>query len=113
MSTLAAVTDATFHDRVLTASGTTLVEFWAPWCPPCRALSPILEQLAAEHPDAIDIVKINADENPVSAATYRAMALPVIKVFRDGEVVKTIIGAKPKPALERDLAPSSRWTRLR
>lgn len=105
MSTLTSVTDATFEDRVLAASGTTIVEFWAPWCGPCRALGPILEQLAAEHPDTLDIVKINADENPLASATYRAMALPVMKVFRDGEVVKTIVGAKPKPALEMELAP--------
>lgn len=105
MTTLNAVTDATFPDAVLAASGTTIVEFWAEWCGPCRALGPILEQLAAEHTDRISIVKINADENPQSSATYRAMALPVMKVFQNGEVVKTIVGAKPKPALEFELAP--------
>jgi thioredoxin 1 len=104
MTTLSSVTDATFEDAVLTAPGTTIVEFWAEWCGPCRALSPILEQLAAEHSDAVRIVKINADENPESTARYRAMALPIMKVFRDGEVVKTIIGAKPKPAMELELA---------
>lgn len=105
MTTLNAVTDATFPDAVLAAPGTTIVEFWAPWCGPCRALSPILEQLATEHSDRISIVKINADENPQASATYRAMALPVMKVFQGGEVVKTIVGAKPKPALEFELAP--------
>jgi thioredoxin 1 len=105
MTTLNAVTDATFPDAVLAASGTTIVEFWAEWCGPCRALGPILEQLATEHADRISIVKINADENPQSSATYRAMALPVMKVFQNGEVVKTIVGAKPKPALEFELAP--------
>jgi thioredoxin 1 len=104
MNTLAPVTDATFEDAVLTADGTTVVEFWAPWCGPCRALGPILEQLAVEHAASLSIVKINADENPVSAAAYGALALPLMKVFRNGEVVKTIIGAKPKPALEHDLA---------
>lgn len=105
MNALDSVTDASFATDVLTASGTTLVEFWAPWCGPCRALSPILETIAAEHADSIRIVKINADENPRATAEYRALALPVMKLFRDGEVVKTIIGAKPKPALEFELAP--------
>ena len=105
MNTLDSVTDASFATDVLSAPGTTLVEFWAPWCGPCRALSPILQSIADEHADRIRIVKINADENPRSTAEYRALALPVMKVFRDGEVVKTIIGAKPKPALEFELAP--------
>ncbi|MGN6428190.1 MAG: thioredoxin family protein [Leifsonia sp.] len=105
MNTLDSVTDASFATDVLCAPGTTLVEFWAPWCGPCRALSPILQSIADEHADRIRIVKINADENPRSTAEYRALALPVMKLFRDGEVVKTIIGAKPKPALEFELAP--------
>ncbi|WP_348787889.1 thioredoxin domain-containing protein [Leifsonia sp. NPDC080035] len=105
MNTLDSVTDASFATDVLAAPGTTLVEFWAPWCGPCRALSPILESIAGEHADCIRIVKINADENPRSSAEYKALALPVMKVFRDGEVVKTIVGAKPKPALEFELAP--------
>ncbi|WP_314145859.1 thioredoxin domain-containing protein [uncultured Leifsonia sp.] len=105
MNTLDSVTDASFATDVLSAPGTTLVEFWAPWCGPCRALSPILQSIADEHADRIRIVKINADENPRSTAEYRALALPVMKLFRDGEVVKTIIGAKPKPALEFELAP--------
>ena len=105
MNSLDSVTDASFATDVLSAPGTTLVEFWAPWCGPCRALSPILQSIADEHADRIRIVKINADENPRSTAEYRALALPVMKVFRDGEVVKTIIGAKPKPALEFELAP--------
>ena len=105
MTHLSAVTDATFDETVLAASRTTIVEFWAPWCGPCRALTPILEQLAEEHADTLDIVKINADENLRTAMEYRAMALPVMKVFQGGEVVKTIVGAKPKPALEFELAP--------
>lgn len=105
MSTLPSVTDASFASDVLDAEGTTLVEFWAPWCGPCRAVTPILERIADEHPDSIRIVRINADENPLSSAEYRALSLPTMKVFRDGEVVKTVVGAKAQPAMEFELAP--------
>ncbi|MGO4300310.1 thioredoxin family protein [Leifsonia sp. RAF41] len=105
MTTIESVTDASFQEDVLAAPGTTIVEFWAEWCGPCRALSPILQQLQEEHSDRIRIVKINADENMQTTVAYKALALPVMKVFRDGEVVKTIIGAKPKPAMELELAP--------
>jgi len=105
MTTIESVTDASFEKDVLAAPGTTVVEFWAEWCGPCRALSPILQQLQEEHSDRIRIVKINADENMQTTVAYKALALPVMKVFRDGEVVKTIIGAKPKPAMELELAP--------
>ncbi len=98
------VTDASFEEDVLRADGTVLLEFWAQWCPPCRVLSPILEQLAEEHPVGFTVLKINADDNPHSAIAYQAMSLPTMKVFRGGEVVKTMIGARPKAALERDLA---------
>jgi thioredoxin len=105
MSTLPSVTDASFASDVLDAEGITLVEFWAPWCGPCRAVTPILERIADEHRDDLRIVRINADENPRSSAEYHALSLPMMKVFQGGEVVKTIVGAKPKPALEFELAP--------
>ena len=102
---LVEVTDETFEDVVLRASGPVLVDFWAEWCPPCRVLTPLLEKIAAEHPDGLTIVKLNADDNPRAAMTYHALSLPTMKVFSGGEVVKTMVGAKPKGALEADLAP--------
>ncbi|GAA0990629.1 MULTISPECIES: thioredoxin [Subtercola] len=103
MSTATAVTDASFEADVLNSEETILVDFWAEWCGPCRAVSPILDQIAAEHSDKIKIVKLNVDENPQTAAKYQITSIPAMKVYRGGEVVKTIIGAKPKAALENDL----------
>ena len=99
-----AVTDATFDTEVLGSSKPIMVDFWAEWCGPCRAVSPILDQIATEHADKIDVVKLNVDENPDTAMKYQITSIPTMKVFRGGEVVKTVIGAKPKPALEADLA---------
>lgn len=99
-----AVTDATFEQEVINNEKTVLVYFWAEWCGPCRAVSPILDQIALEHSDKIDIVKLNVDDNPALAAKYQITSIPAMKVFQKGEVVKTVIGAKPKPALEADLA---------
>jgi len=99
-----AVTDATFDETVLKADGPVLVEFWAEWCGPCRAVSPILEQIAAENPDTLTIVTINADDNPRVAFDYRVTSIPAMKLFDKGELVKTIVGAKPKPAIEHELA---------
>ena len=99
-----AVTEATFDQEVLNNEKTVLVDFWAEWCGPCRAVSPILDQIATEHADKLDIVKLNVDEHPALAAKYQITSIPAMKVFQKGEVVKTVIGAKPKPALEKDLA---------
>jgi thioredoxin 1 len=104
MSVAHDVTDATFADEVLNSSDTIMVDFWAEWCGPCRAVSPILDAIAAENPDKIKIVKLNVDDNPQMAMKYQITSIPAMKVFRGGEVVKTVIGAKPKPALEADLA---------
>jgi thioredoxin 1 len=104
MSTAHDVTDATFADEVLNSSDTIMVDFWAEWCGPCRAVSPILDQIAAENSDKIKIVKLNVDDNPQTAMKYQITSIPAMKVFKGGELVKTIIGAKPKPAIEADLA---------
>ena len=98
------VSDASFADDVLASDKPIMVDFWAEWCGPCRAVSPILDQIATEHADKIDIVKLNVDHNPETAMKYQTTAIPTMKVFKGGEVVKTVIGAKPKPALEADLA---------
>ena len=104
MSSAKSVTDATFQQDVLDSDKTVLVDFWAEWCGPCRAVAPILDQIAAEHGDKIEIVKLNVDENPQTAFKYQITSIPALKVYQGGEVVKTVIGAKPKPALEADLA---------
>ena len=104
MSNAKAVTDASFDADVLQSDKPILVDFWAEWCGLCRAVGPILDQIADEHGDKIDIVKLNVDENPQIAAKYMITSIPALKVYKGGEVVKTIIGAKPKAALEKDLA---------
>ena len=103
MSSARDVTDQTFDTEVLASEKPIMVDFWAEWCGPCRAVSPILDQIATEHSDKIDIVKLNVDDNPETAMKFQITSIPTMKVFKGGEVVKTVIGAKPKPALEADL----------
>jgi thioredoxin 1 len=98
------VTDTSFADDVLMSDKPVVVDFWAEWCGPCKMVAPILEEIAAEN-DGVVIAKLNVDENPQTAASYGITSIPTMNVYQGGQVVKTIIGAKPKAALLADLAP--------
>src|SRR6201982_4255424 len=96
-------TDGAFDTEGKKSSKPVVVDYWAEWCGPCRMVSPVLEEIAAEHADKIDVAKLNIDENPLVAQRYGILQIPTLNVFSGGEVVKQVIGAKPKSALLRDL----------
>ena len=98
------VTEETFEAEVLRSSKPVIVDYWAEWCGPCRQVAPVLEEIAKEYGEKIDVVKLNIDENPAISQRYQIMAIPTMSVFQNGEVVKKIVGAKPKAALLRELA---------
>ena len=100
------VTDATFAEEVLNSSETIMVDFWAEWCGPCRAVSPILDAIAAEHSEKIKIVKLNVDDNQQTAAQYQVLAIPTMILFRNGQEAKRIQGAMPKKRIEAELEPA-------
>lgn len=97
------VTDETFAKEVLYSSEPVLMEFWAPWCAPCRIMAPILEELASKYARGIKIVKLNADENPLTTSKYNIKNIPTIILFKDGKIFNRLVGTLPKEEIERHL----------
>ncbi|MET8334943.1 thioredoxin [Streptosporangium canum] len=103
MGAIKNVTDASFDADVLKSDKPVIVDFWAEWCGPCRQVAPILEEIANEQAEKLTVVKLNVDENPATAGNYGVLQIPTLNVYKNGEVVKQIIGAKPKAMLLREL----------
>ncbi len=104
--TVADVTDNNFQAEVLESEVPVLVDFWAPWCGPCRRVSPIVEEIAQERAGELKVVKLNTDENQQTAISYNVMSIPTLILFRNGQPAKTVIGAYPKRKLEAELEPA-------
>ena len=107
-TTVREVTEAAFGPLVLQSTGAVLVEFGADWCPPCRAMAPVLEEIARDEAGTLTVLKLDVDQHPQVAARYGALSLPTLILFRDGEPVERLVGARPKSALLRALEPHLR-----
>lgn len=97
--------DATFDADVLKSDQPVLVDFWAPWCGPCKALAPIIDEIAEANAGKLKVVKLNTDENPQVSAKYGITGIPTLNVYQNGEVVKSLVGVLPKPKLVKELEP--------
>jgi thioredoxin 1 len=104
--TVAEVTDNNFQAEVIESDVPVLVDFWAPWCGPCRMVAPVVEEIAKERAGELKVVKMNTDENQNTAITYNVMSIPTLILFRHGQPAKTVIGAYPKRKLEAELEPA-------
>ena len=105
MALITEVTDTNFRAEVLESDTPVLVDFWAPWCGPCRIVAPVLEQMADERGDDLKVVKLNVDENQQTAGTFEVLSIPTLILFKGGQPVKKVIGAYPKRKLEAELEP--------
>jgi thioredoxin 1 len=103
--TVAEVTDTNFQAEVIESEVPVLVDFWAPWCGPCRMVAPVVEEIAQERGEQLKVVKLNIDENQDTAMQFNVLSIPTLIVFRNGEVAKTVVGAYPKRKLEAELEP--------
>jgi thioredoxin 1 len=103
MTDLRSVDETTFREEVLRSEKPVLVDFWAQWCPPCHQIAPVLAQIGAERAGQLSVVKVNSDENPRIAANYRVMALPTLALFHRGELIWSVVGARPKHKLLKEL----------
>ena len=104
--TVAEVTDSSFQAEVIESEVPVLVDFWAPWCGPCRMVAPVVEEIAQEKGDQLKVVKLNIDDNQDTAMQFNVLSIPTLMVFKNGEVAKTVVGAYPKRKLEAELEPA-------